>query len=194
MSIRLIQIALCFLFMAQTAQAHHNRQGCVDVSYALNNTCDGQAAKRKLRAIRKALQARLRRAQSRLRRLARRPNRRQRRILRKKILQLRTMQQQMNRQLAQAEQRETGRILRRMQRVIARIARRHKLVFVFDKGRGGLLYNKPSRDFTSELIKRYNRTYCRIKKGKLVPKPSAQQRMTNELQTRLKALGIEVQN
>jgi Skp family chaperone for outer membrane proteins len=79
--------------------------------------------------------------------------------LQKKFFKLQKKYTALTRQHARAEALETRRIFRKMEVVIRSIAKDYSLTLMLEKTESSILYATKDMDYTSELIRRYNKLY-----------------------------------
>jgi outer membrane protein len=144
-----------------------NQLGFVDLQRALNETQEGNAAKRRLKGMFNKRQRELDTSQKRLKRMED-DLQKQKGVLsedafakrveayRKAFVELQTTYVQHQRDLTDRETKETGRILKRMQSILAEIGARDNYTSIVEVNEGGVFYFRKSLDLTNELIRIYD--------------------------------------
>lgn len=167
---RLTILLAAFYLMSITPVAAQIRIGYIDLRKALNSVEDGKKAKSILKSKKKKLQRLLNRKQKKLKRekklyesratiLRGQAKRKAQLKLQKKFFTLQRMYTKYTRQLARQEAIVTRRIFRKMESIIRKIAKENNLYLMLEKTESSVLYALPQMDYTSELIRRYNRKY-----------------------------------
>lgn len=162
-------LALILLFMASPVSAQI-RVGFVDLRKALNSVEDGIKAKEKLTTEKTNYQKTLDKRQQQLKRekqvyesrstiLRGEAKRKAQMELQKKFFELQQEYTKFTRDLARSEAVETRKIFQKMEVIIQQIARENNLYLMLEKTESSVLYALPEMDYTSELIRRYNRLY-----------------------------------
>lgn len=168
-----MRLSLCFglvLALLPIHSAHAIKIGYINLREALNNVYDGKQAKAKLKQKKAQYQKLLNKEQRALKRakkmyerrlaILRGPAKRREQVkLQKKFFKLQKKYTALTRQLARAEALETRRIFRKMEVVIRSIAKDYSLTLMLEKTESSILYATKDMDYTSELIRRYNKLY-----------------------------------
>jgi outer membrane protein len=156
--------------LAAPAVAEQLRLGYVDLQRALNETQEGQAAKRRLKRMFTKRQTDLDKMQDRIKRMEE-DLKKQKEVLsedafatrveayRKAFIELQSTYVQYQRDLTERETQETGRILKQMQAILAEIGERDGYTAVTDVTEGGVFYFRQSLDLTNELIRLYDQRH-----------------------------------
>lgn len=146
------------------------RFGFVDLQRALNETGEGQAAKRRLKRMFNKRQGELDKMQKRIKRMEE-DLKKQKNVLsdeafakrveayRKAFIELQSTYVQHQRDLSERETKETGRILKRMQVILGEIGQRDTFTAIVDVTEGGIFYYRQSLDLTNELIRLYDQRH-----------------------------------
>lgn len=146
------------------------RFGFVDLQRALNQTEEGQAAKRRLKRMFNKRQGDLDKMQKRIKRMEE-DLQKQKGLLsdeayakrveayRKAFVELQTTYVQYQRDLTDRETKETGRILKRMQSILAKIGERDEYTAIIEVNEGGVIYFRQALDLTNELIRLYDQQH-----------------------------------
>jgi|GEM_PF-1344704 len=79
--------------------------------------------------------------------------------LQKKAIKLRQLQRELQRKMQTRQLKWTRRIMGKMRYIINQIARDNGLALILDKRKSGVLYSKTAMDYTSDLIRRYDRRH-----------------------------------
>lgn len=178
---RLFILAIVLLFPLN-AVAAKNQIGYVDLRRALNSVEDGRFAKNKLKKKKADYQKKLNSAQIALKKAkkqfdARRTilrgaaKKRAQQDLQKKFFKLQKMYSSLTRVLAKEEAIETRKIFKKMEAIIQGIAKENNLILMLERTESSVLYARPGMNFTSELIRRYDKIYGSGKKsGKKAPR------------------------
>ncbi len=169
----------CLYFFNLTPAFADIRIGYIDLRKALNSVHDGKAAKKVLKAKKSKYQKLLNKRQNALKRekklyearstiLKGQAKRKAQLKLQKKFFKLQQEYTQFTRKLARSEAIVTRQIFRKMEVIIRAIAKQNNLYLMLEKTESSVLYALPEMDYTSELIRRYNRMYPKGSKGKRV--------------------------
>lgn len=163
-------VILAMLGLAGPAVAQQVRVGFVDLQRALNDTQEGQSAKRRLKRMFTKRQTDLDKMQKRIKRMEE-DLKKQKEVLseeafatrveayRKAFIELQSTYVQYQRDLTERETEETGRILKRMQVILAEIGEREGYTAITDVTEGGIFYFRQSLDLTNELIRLYDQRH-----------------------------------
>lgn len=162
-------VVIAMLGLAAPAVAQV-RLGFVDLQRALNETQEGNQAKRRLKRMFNKRQQQLDKMQKRLKRMeadlkkakgvlsedafAKRVE-----SYRKAFIELQSTYVQHQRELSKRETKETGRILKRMQSILAELGERDNYTAVVEVNEGGVFYYRSSLDLTNELIRLYDQRH-----------------------------------
>ncbi len=169
-------LAVAFLGLAAPAVGQ-GRFGFVDLQRALNETQEGNQAKRRLKRMFTKRQTELDKMQKRLKRMEA-DLKKQKGVLsekafakrveayRKSFVELQTTYVQHQRDLSDRETKETGRILKRMQTILVEIGGRDNYTAIVEVNEGGVFYFKKALDLTNELIRLYDGRHPGGGKGK----------------------------
>jgi len=153
------------------------RIGFVDLQRALNDTGEGQQAKRRLKGMFNKRQRKLDKMQNRIKRMEE-DLKRQKAVLsedafrsrlesyQKAFVELQTTYVQFQRDLSERESKETGRIIKRMQDILGEVGERDGFNSIHEVTEGGVFYYKRSLDLTNELIRLYDERHPSGKRGK----------------------------
>lgn len=146
------------------------RLGFVDLQRALNETQEGNAAKRRLKRMFNKRQEELDTMQKRLKRMEE-DLQKQKNVLsedafakrveayREAFVELQSKYVQYQRDLTERETQETGRILKRMQSILAEIGERDNYTSIMEVNEGGIFYYRSALDLTNELIRLYDQRH-----------------------------------
>ena len=141
--------------------------GYVDMQRAINETSEGQSAKKKLQSMFSTKQKELDEKQTELKKLKEDLDK-QRTILKPetvatrekdlqdKFVQLQGTYMRLQKELSEKEGEMMKGIVVKMQGVISGIAQQEGFTVVFEKSESSILWAKPSLDLTNEVIRRYN--------------------------------------
>ena len=152
---------------AGSAAADDLKIGYVDIQRAINETSEGAAAKKKLKAMFENKQKELDEKQTDLKKLKEDLDK-QRTILKQDVLaqrekdlqekfvQLQATYVRLQKELSEKEGEMMKGIVAKMQGVIAQIAQQESFTIVLEKTESSILWARPSLDLTNEVIRRYN--------------------------------------
>jgi outer membrane protein len=165
---------VCFLLALATtgiigpsAFGQELKIGYVDMQRAINETAEGQNAKKKLKGLFETKQKELDEKQTELKKMKEDLDK-QRTILKaetiqqrekdlqEKFVQLQGTYVRLQKDLSEKEGEMMKGIMGKMQGVIAQIASQENFTVVFEKTESSILWAKPSLDLTNEVIRRYN--------------------------------------
>ena len=153
--------------VGQRAFAQDLKIGYVDMQRAINETAEGQAAKKKLKGMFETKQKELDEKQTELKKMKEDLDK-QRTILKQDVIQQREKDLQekfvqlqgtyvrLQKDLSEKEAGLMKDIMGKMQGVIAQIASQENFTIVLEKTESSILWAKPSLDLTNEVIRRYN--------------------------------------
>jgi len=152
----------------QNARAQDSiKIGYVDMQRAINETSEGQSAKKKLKSMFDTKQTELDEKQKELKKMKDDLDK-QRTILKAdtvaarekdlqdKFVQLQGTYMRLQKELSEREAEMMKGIVGKMQGVISQIAQQEGFTVVFEKSESSILWAKPSLDLTNEVIRRYN--------------------------------------
>lgn len=173
----------CSFFLGMSPVTAQIRVGYVDLRKALNSVEDGIKAKSELTAEKTKYQKTLNSRQEQLKRekqvyesratiLRGEAKRKAQLNLQKKFFELQQEYTRFTRELAKSEAVATRKIFQKMEVIIQQIARENNLYLMLEKTESSVLYALPEMDYTSELIRRYNRLYHGKKTTKVSRKRS----------------------
>jgi len=168
-------MVIIFALLPLTTVEAAIRIGYVDLRKALNEVEDGRYAKRKLLKKKKkfqkelgSAQKKLKKAQKRYKALAKilkgRAREKARFKLQREYFQVQRLYTKRTRELARSEAVETRKIFAKMQMIIKKIAQENGLILMLEKSESSVLYAKAQMNYTSELIRRYDRLFGNKKK------------------------------
>ena len=167
---RKLAITLVAALMASTVAPTlyaQTKVAVVDLQRALNETKDGQKAKRKLKRLFKKRQQELDGAQNKLKKMKdeieRQKNVLGREALAKKLesyqkafVDLQTTYVEYQRELAKKEGQLTSKILERMQGILRTIGQQENYTVIIEANEGGVVWAPSSIDLTQRVIDKYN--------------------------------------
>jgi outer membrane protein len=151
----------------RVAHADDLKLGYVDIQRAINETAEGQAAKKKLKGMFDARQKELDEKQQDLKKMKEELDK-QRTLLKQdviaarekdlqdKFVQLQGTYVRLQKELSEREGEMMKGIVGKMQGVIGQIAQQENFTVVLEKTESSILWAKPSLDLTNEVIRRYN--------------------------------------
>ena len=149
------------------ARAQDLKIGYVDMQRAINETSEGQGAKKKLKSMFDTKQKELDEQQTELKKLKEDLDK-QRTLLKQDVVQQREKDLQekfvklqatyvrLQKELSEREAAMMKDIIAKMQGVISQIAQQENFTLVLEKTESSILWAKPSLDLTNEVIRRYN--------------------------------------
>ncbi len=141
--------------------------GYVDIQRAINETSEGQSAKKRLKSLFDNRQKELDEKQTELKKMKEDLDK-QRTILKQdviaqrekdlqeKFVQLQATYVRLQKELSEKEAEMMKGIVAKMQGVISQIALQEAFTIVLEKSESSILWAKPSLDLTNEVIRRYN--------------------------------------
>jgi outer membrane protein len=153
--------------IATQARAQDLKIGYVDMQRAINETSEGQSAKKRLKSMFDVKQKELDEKQTELKKLKEDLDK-QRTILKQDVLsqrekdlqekfvQLQATYVRLQKELSEREGVMMKEIVGKMSGVIAQIAQQENFTLVLEKTESSILWAKPSLDITNEVIRRYN--------------------------------------
>ena len=170
-NLRLLIAALALSIVGvATPSIEAQRIGFVDLQRALNETKEGQSAKRRLKRMFTKRQTELDKMTKRIKRMEE-GLKKQKSVLsedaygkrveayRKAFIELQSTYVQHQRDLTERETKETGRILQRMQKILGEIGERDSYTAIVEVNEGGIFYFRKSLDLTNELIRLYDQRH-----------------------------------
>jgi outer membrane protein len=167
---------------ASFARADDLKLGYCDIQRAINETSEGQAARKKLKGFFDGKQKELDEKQNELKKLKEDLDK-QRTILKpdvvkqreqdlqEKFVQLQSTYVRLQKELTEREGEMMKGIIAKMQGVIGQIAQQEGFTIVFEKSESSILWAKPSLDLTNEVIRRYNAGAGAAKPAGVTPTP-----------------------